>query len=141
VSFLLDTNVISEVMRTSPDARVVEWLNISASAEIYLCSVTIAEISYGLEAMPPGQRREDVTSRFRSFIEQGFAGRVLPFDENSAHIYGEIMAQRRSIGRPMSALDGQIAAIARLNVLTVATRDFSGFESTGVDLINPWAHR
>ena len=85
-----------------------------------------------------GRRRDVLTDRFRVFLDQGFRNRILSFDQTAAHIYGELMSHRRSIGKPMSVLDGQIAAIARNNGMHVATRDIGGFEDTGLELIDPW---
>ncbi|QIT55241.1 type II toxin-antitoxin system VapC family toxin [Aquisalimonas sp. 2447] len=135
---LLDTNVLSEMMRPEPAPAVIEWLNETDSGSLYLCSITIGEIEYGLHAMPDGRRRDDLSERFDTFVSQAFALRVLSYDDAAALHYGRIMAARRSEGRPLSAPDGQIAAIARLHGMRVATRNASDFTGTGVELINPW---
>lgn len=134
---LLDTNVVSEAMRRSPNARVLDWLNSCDSSALYVSSITIAEISYGISTLPTGKRRSELTSRFKAFLDQGFLDRILSFDDPAARLYGELMAHRKSLGRPMSILDGQIGAIAQLHGMRIATRDVSGFEETGVDLVNP----
>ena len=135
---MLDTNVVSEAMRANPNPAVIGWLNSIDASTLYLSTITMAEILYGLEAMPVGRRRDMISKRFAAFVGQGFAHRVLAFDEAAAYSYGGIMAGRKRIGRPMSVADGQIAAIARTRGMTLATRDVSGFEDAGVELIDPW---
>ncbi|ABM61568.1 type II toxin-antitoxin system VapC family toxin [Halorhodospira halophila] len=106
MTIVLDTNVVSEVMRPHPESAVIEWLNSTDGKSLYVSTITIAEIEYGLHAMPEGQRREDLRARFETFIHTAFAQRVLGFDEPSARHYGRIMAARRQEGRPLSAPDG-----------------------------------
>jgi len=135
---LLDTNVISEIMKVAPSDAVVSWLNDQRSGALYVSAVTIGEIEYGLRILPAGGRRMRLKERFERYIALAFAQRVLAFDEAAARIYGEIMGLRREIGRPMSVPDGQIAAIARLNGLQVATRNTRDFEDCGIELIDPF---
>lgn len=138
---LLDTNVVSEAMRPAPEPAVIDWLNGQDSSRIALSTISIAEISYGLQCLADGQRKRMLADRFEQLLRRGFAHRILGFDESAALAYGELMAHRRSIGRPMSVLDGQIAAIARSRGFALATRDTSDFESIAVDLVNPWTAR
>ena len=138
---LLDTNVVSEVMRVAPEPAVLDWMNASEASHLYLATITIAEISYGLQILPEGRRRQAITARFDRFIEQGFAHRVLPFDAAAAFIYGDVMARRKRMGRPLSVLDGQIVSIAKAHRMMVATRNTVDFEDTGVELLNPWERR
>jgi predicted nucleic acid-binding protein len=135
---LLDTNVVSEAMRVAPEPAVLYWLNASDASQLYLATTTIAEISYGLQILPEGQRRQTISARLEQFIEQGFAHRVLAFDTAAAFLYGEIMARRMRMGRPLCIPDGQIASIAKVHSMMVATRNTSDFEETGIELINPW---
>jgi len=135
---LLDTNVISEIMKVAPSDAVVNWLNDQRSGALYVSAVTIGEIEYGLRILPAGGRRMRLKERFERYVALAFAQRVLAFDEAAARIYGEIMGLRREIGRPMSVPDGQIAAIARLNGLQVATRNTRDFEDCGIELIDPF---
>jgi hypothetical protein len=135
---LLDTNVVSEAMRIVPDPGVLRWLNESETSDLYLSTITIAEVSYGLQILPEGRRRDAISERFEQFVKRGFSHRVLSFDEPAAIVYGEIMARTRKIGRPMSVPDGQIAAIAKTHNLVVATRNTEDFEPTGMELVNPW---
>ncbi|MGB7565464.1 MAG: type II toxin-antitoxin system VapC family toxin [Prochlorococcaceae cyanobacterium] len=135
---LLDTNVVSEVMRPSPDPGVIGWLNAVDAGDLYLSRISIAEIIFGLELLPPGQRRQGLEERFEAFLSAAFAHRVLSFDQAAARQYGPIMAERRRTGSPMAAPDGQIAAIARSQAMDLATRNTSDFRSCGLTLINPW---
>lgn len=137
---LLDTNVVSEAMRVSPDREVIAWLNATETTTLFLSVVTVAEISYGIEMLPDGRRRDSIAGRFADFVDRGFRNRLLDFDRLAAYAYGNIMAGRRRVGRPMSVPDGQIAAIAVANRCSIATRDMRGFEGLAVELINPWKH-
>lgn len=135
---LLDTNIISALMAPSPPSTVRDWLNDQNSQNLYLSSITIAEIGFGLQIMPDGKRREFLTRQFQGFVATGFQHRLLNFDEKAAHKYAEIMAHRRQIGRPMCVPDGQIASIARSNNFAVATRNTRDFEKCGIKILNPF---
>ncbi len=136
---LLDTNVVSEVMKARPAEAFVTWLNGQHSEKLYVSSITIGEISYGLRILPDGKRRSGLRERFERFVALAFDQRVLAYDESAARIYGDLMGDRKELGLPMSVPDGQIAAIARLNHLAVATRNVVGFENCGIDVVNPFA--
>ena len=135
---LLDTNVVSEVMRAAPSPAVLAWLNGQDSATLFISTVTIAEIEFGLRVLPDGNRLAGLRDRFEQFLLLAFEGRVRDFDQPAARSYGNIMGGRREIGRPMSVPDGQIAAIARSQGLAVATRNVSDFENCGVTIVNPF---
>ena len=135
---LLDTNVVSEVMKTRPEEAVVAWLNAQDSEKLHVSAITIGEIAYGLRILPDGKRRSGLRERFERFIALAFDQRVLAYDESAARIYGELMGDRKELGLPMSVPDGQIAAIARLNHLAVATRNVLDFEHCGIDVLNPF---
>jgi predicted nucleic acid-binding protein len=135
---VLDTNVVSEFMTSPPAQSVREWLNKQAAGGLYLTTISIAEIEFGLMVLPEGNRRRLLASRFEQFVELAFGEHILPFDEPAAHLYGEIRAKRRARGRPMSNFDAQIAAIARVKSYRLATRNIKDFEDCGVDLINPF---
>lgn len=135
---LLDTNVVSAVMASAPPAAVLDWLNGQPTDALFLSAITLAEIWYGLEALPDGRRRRSLESRFDRFVARGFAHRILPFEQRAARLYGELMAHRRSRGRPMSPLDGQIAATAQANRMALATRNLRDFEHCGLELVNPF---
>ena len=135
---LLDTNVVSEVMKTQPAEAVVAWLNGQDSERLYLSAITIGEITCGLRILPDGKRRSGLRERFERFVILAFDQRVLAYNESAARIYGEMMGDRKELGLPMSVPDGQIAAIARLNHLAVATRNVLDFEHCGIDVLNPF---
>ena len=135
---LLDTNIVSAVMAPAPPPTLIDWLNRQETVTLYLSTITIAEIGYGLWVMRDGKRRQSLEDRFEKFVADGFEQRILDFDEQSARLYAGIMGRRRALGRPLSILDGQIASIARSNDLAVATRNIRDFEECGLDLINPF---
>jgi len=135
---LLDTNVVSEVMKTQPVEAVVAWLNSQNSERLYVSAITIGEITYGLRILPDGKRRSGLHERFERFVALAFDQRVLAYDESAARVYGELMGDRKEPGLPMSVPDGQIAAIARLNHMAVATRNVLDFEHCGIDVLNPF---
>ncbi len=135
---VLDTKIISEVMRRAPAPAVVGWLDRQATEELHVTAVTIAEIAYGLRVLPDGARRRDLSQRFAVFLARGFEGRVLSFDRSAADEYAEIMGRRREVGRPMSVLDGQIAAIARCHGMRLATRNVRDFDGCGIEVVNPF---
>ena len=135
---LVDTNVVSEVMKVAPSETVVTWLNNQTSSSLFISTITIGEIEYGLRILPAGKRRMRLKERFERFISLAFAQRVLPYDETAARTYGDIMGFRREIGHPMSIPDGQIAAIARINGLMIAIRNASDFEDCGIELVDPF---
>jgi len=135
---VLDTNVISEVMRPDPDARVTAWLRSQPLGSLATTSVTIAEIRYGLARLSQGRRRMDREAKFEAFLSRGFSDRVYGFDVEAANVYGELIATRERAGRPLEGFDGLIAAIARVRGCTVATRDAADFDGCRVPIINPW---
>lgn len=135
---VVDTNVISEVMRPQPSPAVLDWLNTQESNLLFITTVTLAEIGYGLRVLPDGLRRRQLQTRFEQFIAQAFEERVLDFTAPAAHAYAEIMGHRKEIGRAMSLPDGQIASIALAHGFAVATRNIKDFEDCGIELINPF---
>lgn len=135
---ILDTNVVSEMMRAMPAPAVVAWLNEQDAAALFLTAVTIGEIRFGLRALPEGKRRRSLEEGFERILAEAFAGRVLAFDEAAAHHYGEVMGRRKEIGRPMDILDGQIASIARSKGYSVATRNVQDFLECGIEIVNPF---
>ena len=136
---LLDTNIVSAAMAPSPERSVIDWLNRQETVTLYLSTVTLAEIGYGLWIMPDGKRRRGLEARFDKFVAEGFDHRILGFDTRAARLYGEVMGRRKTLGRPLGILDGQIASIARANHFAVATRNIRDFEECELDLVNPFA--
>ena len=136
--FLIDTNVISELMRATPAPSVLSWFSTQDPSTLYLSAVTEAELRTGIAILPAGQRREGLRAALDATIAEDFEGRVLPFDTDATKTYAEIAAGRRSAGRPISDADCQIASIARAAGAIVATQNLRNFEGCGVDLVNPW---
>lgn len=136
---VLDTNVVSELMRDEPHAEVLVWLDDRPTRELFVTAVTEAEVRTGIAFLPEDKRRRGIAEAADRVLGGLFAGRVLPFDSGAARVYAEIAAARRTAGRPLSLADGQIAAIACSRGMALATRNVRDFADTGVDLINPWA--
>jgi predicted nucleic acid-binding protein len=136
--FLIDTNVISELMRATPAPSVLNWFSTQDPSTLYLSAVTEAELRTGIAILPAGQRREGLRAALDATIAEDFEGRILPFDTVAAKTYAEIASMRRAAGRPIADADCQIAAIARASGAIVATRNLRDFEGCGVDLVNPW---
>jgi len=135
---VLDTNVLSELMGREPSRRVATWLDEQPEARLFTTALTEAEIGYGIACLPAGRRRRALAAAAARMFDELFAGRILPFDRAAAQVYAELAAERRRAGRPIAQVDAQIAAIARSRRAVVATRDRSGFEGCGVELVNPW---
>ena len=136
--FILDTNVISEIIRPIPDEQVLEWAGNQASEDLFLTAISEAELRYGAAVLPLGSRREKLQQEIDGMLKWDFAGRVLPFDSEAAQAYAVIGAERRAAGLPISLADCQIAAIAHATGATIATRDTGGFRGCGVEVVNPW---
>ncbi|MDF2619873.1 MAG: plasmid stabilization protein [Xanthobacteraceae bacterium] len=134
---LLDTNVISEAMKPVPDDAVRGWLDEQAAETLYLSSVTIAELLFGIGALPVGKRKDRLTEALDGVMEL-FADRVLPFDVAAARHYADLAVKARAAGKGFPTPDGYIAAIAASRGFAVATRDSSAFDAAGVAVINPW---
>ncbi|MCF6194586.1 MAG: type II toxin-antitoxin system VapC family toxin [Kangiellaceae bacterium] len=137
---ILDTNIVSEFMTSPPQASVLSWLNEQDVAALFITSISIAEIKYGLSILPIGKRRLALESAFTSFVDMAFQERVLPFDQIAAYAYGDILANQRQTGKPMSCFDGQIASIARVFGYALATRNIKDFSNCEIELINPFEY-
>ena len=135
---VFDTNVVSELMLPRPGPIVLDWAARQPVHTLFLSSVSEAELRYGIEILPLGQRRERLLAALERILRDGFDGRVLPFDRAAAQVYATIAAARRAIGRPINHADCQIAAIAHSRGASVATRDATDFEGCGIEVINPW---
>lgn len=134
---VLDTNVVSELMRARPAPAVLAWLQQSSSAGLYTTAVTVAEIRYGIAGLPEGQRRESLHQAANE-IFAAFPRQVLPFDLVAAGAYADVVAGRKRLGQPIDGFDAQIAAICRAQVATLATRNTKDFADTGIDVLDPW---
>ena len=130
---ILDTNVVSELMRPDPSSNVVDWVAGQAASDLYLSAVSEAELLYGVEMLPPGARRDRLLEEVEGMLREDFDERILPFDSAAARAYAVIAA-----GRPINHAGCHIAAIARCRDAPVAPRDVHGFASSGVETINPW---
>ena len=135
---VLDTNVVSELMRDDPHADVLGWLDDRPTRELFVTAVTEAEVRAGIALLPAGRRRRAIAAAADRAFGGLFAGRVLPFDSPAARAYAEIAAARRAAGRPVSQADGQIAAIARSRGMAVATRNIGDFDDIGIEIIDLW---
>jgi toxin FitB len=136
---ILDTNVISETMQPLPSHRVMEWWAHQQAGELFITTVTVAEILYGIELLPPGKRRTTLLEGAERMFGKVLGGHILSFDEDAAREYPEIAAGRRTQGRPIAEFDAQIAAITRSRRAILATRNTADFEGCGIRLANPWA--
>ena len=136
--FILDTNVASELMRPAPNPTVAAWIAGQDAEEMYLTAVSEAELLYGVAIMPAGRRRNALEAAMREWLDLGFARRILPFDSAAARAYAEIASGRRRVGRPIGEADCQIAAISRSCGAVLATRNVRDFDSTEVELVDPW---
>ncbi len=135
---VLDTNVISELVRKAPDLGVVSWLDGLEASEVMLTAVTAAELLYGVSRLPDGRRRQGLRARVDGLLAEEFGDRILSFDALSAVHYADIVAGRERSGLPISMADAQIAAICRAWNAGLATRNISDFVDTGIELVNPW---
>ncbi len=135
---LLDTNVLSELIRPEPDERVTQWLDSLDAAAVATTAITAAELLYGVARLPAGRRKERLSEAIRGLIEEDFEGRVEAFDAPAATHYADIVSDRETAGRPISVADAQIAAICRKLEATLATRNTSDFKDTGIELLDPW---
>lgn len=137
---VIDTNVLSELWRVAPDPKVLAWMDAQVVETLFLSAITVAELRFGLAAMPQGKRRTIYQERLEREVLPAFAGRVLPFDLDASKAYGELMARARlGAGLAIGNADGYIAATAAARGLMVATRDTSPFKAAGLAVIDPWA--
>lgn len=136
---VLDTNVLSELMLPAPTPAVLDWVDAQQPSEVWITAVTAAELRAGVAVLPAGRRRSAVSRRVEQLLTRTFADAVLPFDVDATAHYAEVVAARRRAGRPVSALDAQIAAICRQHDVSLATRNVRDFAATGVEVINPWS--
>lgn len=137
---ILDTNVISELMREEPHIKVKEWVAAHKPTDLSLTTIAIAEIQRGLSRLPKGKRRNTLKNNFSTFVTEAFSGRIYSFDEEAAYIYGDIAAKREKDGFNTDAVDLMIAAIVKSQNASIATRNTKDFEGCGIKIINPWEY-
>ncbi len=135
---LLDTNVISELMKGKPSSSVRNWLSSMQVNTLGVTSLSLAEIRWGLCRLPKGQRRHRLETSFERVVSEGFGGRVFGFDEAAATVFGALAAGREDSGLHVDMVDAMIAAIARSIGASVATRNVGDFEGCGIEVVNPW---
>ena len=135
---LLDTNILSELMRTAPDPAVEKWLAGQPDASVFISAITEAELRYGAALLPSGKRRAALTAEIEGMLEEDFSGRILPFDSLAAHAFAILASERRQAGRPIPQADAQIAAIARSRGAALATRNVPDFQGCGIEVVDPW---
>jgi toxin FitB len=135
---ILDTNVLSELMRPKPSPRVAAWVAKQPATGLFTTSITEAEIFYGIELLTKGKRREGLLAAAEAMFAEDLAGRIFGFESDAARGFSKIAAHRRALGRPISHADAQIAAIAHVRGAKLATRNVADFEDCGLDVVDPW---
>lgn len=135
---VLDTNVLSELIRPQPEARVVRWIDEQDPPSLAITAITAAELLFGVERLADGARKAQLADAIHALMDEEFAGRVLAFDGAAAEHYADLVAERERQGRPVATADGQIAAICRNHAARLVTRNVRDFEATGVETVDPW---
>lgn len=135
---LIDTNVLSEPLKLAGDASVLNWIDAQNIETLYLSAVSLAELRFGIAALPPGKRRDTLHTSVEQRILPLFIGRILAFDAAASEAYADLRARARAQGQAIAPADGYIAATAKTHGLMVATRDTAPFEAAGLTVINPW---
>ena len=135
---VLDTNVLSEILRPAPSAEVLEWMRAEPVSALFTTTITEAELLYGIALLPDGMRRRSLETVVHAILAEDLAGRILPFDSPAAREFADIAANRRRAGRPISEADARIAAIARSRGAALATRNVTDFIGCTLQVIDPW---
>ncbi len=138
MTFLLDTNVLSEMMRRTPSPEVAAWVSRQPGELLFTASVCQAEILAGIAVLADGRRKHDLASAAHAMFAEDFAGRVLPFNVEAAVAYADVFADRRRAGRAVATIDLMVAALARTQDASIVTRNIRDFDDCGVDVVNPW---
>lgn len=135
---LLDTNVVSEPLKLTGDVGVLAWIDAQIIETLYLSTISLAELRFGIATLPSGKRRDTLSLSLEQRVLPLFVGRILPFDTPASEAYAALRARARTEGKAIAPADGYIAAIATTHSLIVATRDTAPFEAAGLTAINPW---
>jgi predicted nucleic acid-binding protein len=135
---ILDTNVLSELMRPKPSPRVMAWIARQPATELFTTSITEAEIFYGIELITKGKRREGLLAAAEAMFAEDLAGRIFGFESEAARVFSRVAAHRHALGRPISHADAQIAAIAQVRAAKLATRNVADFADCGIAVVDPW---
>lgn len=138
---VLDTNVLSALMRRETDPAVVAWLDLQPSESVWTTAVTVFEIRFGLDLLAPGRRRRQLEDAFSRALDEDFQGRILPFDREAAQEAAGRAAERRAVGKPVDFRDIEIAGIVSARRATLATRNARHFQDLRIELVDPWARR
>jgi len=138
VSYLLDTNVVSELVASRPNANVVDWLDAVDAEQVFLSVITVGELKGGIERLPDSRRRRRLINWLNGDLLVRFGERVLPIDTQVALAWGTLVAETRAAGTPIPAIDSLLAATAAVHGLTLVTRNVGDFEAAGIPLLNPW---
>jgi predicted nucleic acid-binding protein len=138
---ILDTNVVSALMRLEIDTTVVEWLNDQPLESIWTTAVTVFEAAFGLEILAAGRRRRQLEHAFQQMLQDDLEGRILPFEQSAAREAARLSDRQRQVGRPIEIRDAQIAGIVAARHATLATRNMRHFDDLGIALIDPWEAR
>jgi predicted nucleic acid-binding protein len=138
---VLDTNALSETLKPSPSEIVLGWFAAQEPREVFITTITQAEVLYGIESLPEGKRKRHLSASVERVFVERFPGRILGFQEEAGRFYAKIVTQRHAVGHPISQIDAMIAAIARSQNAAVATRNTRDFEGCGIRVINPWMER
>lgn len=139
MSTLLDTNVVSALLRAAPETAVLAWFARQPPETLFVSAVTQAEMLLGARLLPAGKRRAALEKALRATFDEDFSGRILPFDSAAVPAYVDIVSARRAAGRPISQFDAQIAAVARQHGARLATRNVDDFEGCGLIVVDPWS--
>ena len=135
---VLDTNVLSEIMKPIPEPQVLSWVDSVPTRETAITAVTVAEILYGVSRLPDGARRRKLLLAAEEIFDEDFRDRIFVFDADAAVEYATLVVEREAAGRPIAMADAQIAAVCRVHQYPLATRNARDFEGTGVTTVNPW---
>ena len=136
---VLDTNVVSEIMRPRPEPAVLAWLDAQAPSELWLTAVGAAELMFGIARLDDGARKQQLARNVSAMLETDFAGQVLPFDLAAASVHAQMVAQRERVGQPIAMADAQMASVCLAHGATLATRNQKHFDGLGLTIINPWS--
>ena len=137
--FILDTNVLSELMDAAGSAQVRAWIDPLRYDDLFTTALNQAEVLYGIAILQDGRKRKQLIASCDAMFKQEFRGRILPFDERAAGHFADIAARRKRLGRPVGILDSQVAAIARAHEMAVVTRNVTHFDDCNVRIVNPWS--
>lgn len=136
---LLDTNVVSEMMKPTGDAKARRWVDSHAEIDFYIATPVIAELRFGLALLPSGRKKDALTKACQTIEEEIFAGRILAFDQRAAHAFARLRVKRQIIGKPLAVMDAMVAGIASAHAMTLATRNVADFVDLELAVVNPFA--